>query len=350
MRSILLVKLNHIGDTLILTPTLAFLKARYPACAIDVVVRSQCEGVLQGNPHIRHLLPVASPDPSQRNLTRVMREQLRLLKILLSTSYDYAFDLSNSDRAKLYLLLSGARVRGINRWHNALGWKAKLFNGFSDFAWGMEHQVLRDFRTVTDIMQLTGSPGPLQINTAIALPPLQDKLPDFPWSHPYVVIHPTSRWRFKQWLPDHWATLADRLARHEDLRVIFSIGPAEQEREDLAAILRQCQTQHHAIQGQLSLRELAYVIEHAQLFIGVDTVAMHIAAAVQTPVVALFGPSSEWSWSPWQTPQTLVLGPCHCKKSRVFNCDKNQAYPCMQAITVAQVEEAVQHRLHEARP
>ncbi|MEG3637839.1 putative lipopolysaccharide heptosyltransferase III [Magnetococcus sp. PR-3] len=339
MQAFLLVKLNHIGDTLILTPTIRFLKSRYPDCAIDVVVRRQCEGVLQNNPDIRHLIAVASPDRNNRRLSQVISEHLALLKILFTNRYDYAFDLSNSDRAKVYLFLSGARVRGVNQWRNEMGWKRKLLNAFSDFAWAREHQVLKDFNTVTEIMSIEGKPGPLQINTDIDRPALEQKLPDFPWQHPYVVIHPTSRWRFKQWIPERWAEVADRLSTEQGLQVVFSIGPGEQEHKDLLAITQHCQQQHHTILGVLHLRELAYVMERAQLFMGVDTVAMHMAAAVQAPTVALFGPSSEWSWSPWQTPHRLALGPCSCKKTRQFICDKSKPYPCMEAIQVSEVLE-----------
>jgi heptosyltransferase-3 len=72
----------------------------------------------------------------------------------------------------------------------------------------------------------------------------------------------------------------------------------------------------------------------------VDTVALHIAAAAQTPSVALFGPSSEWSWQPWQAPHRLVLGACPCKESRNFTCDKGKPYPCMERIGVEDVTAA----------
>ena len=67
---------------------------------------------------------------------------------------------------------------------------------------------------------------------------------------------------------------------------------------------------------------------------------MHIAAAVQTPSVALFGPSSEWSWRPWQAPHELVLGECACKATRQFVCDKSRIYPCMERIGVDEVRAA----------
>jgi heptosyltransferase-3 len=68
---------------------------------------------------------------------------------------------------------------------------------------------------------------------------------------------------------------------------------------------------------------------------------MHLAAAMQTPIVALFGPSSEWSWRPWQCDHELVLGDCECKRTRKFVCNKTKPYPCMQGIAMEQVMEAV---------
>ena len=70
-------------------------------------------------------------------------------------------------------------------------------------------------------------------------------------------------------------------------------------------------------------------------------VAMHIAAAVQTPVVALFGPSSEWSWRPWRCQHELVLGQCSCKRTRNFVCDKTRPFPCMEGIQVSNVLDAI---------
>ena len=111
----------------------------------------------------------------------------------------------------------------------------------------------------------------------------------------------------------------------------------------MRSILGACGEQGHvSLAGRCQLRELAWIIQRARLFCGVDTVAMHIAAAVQTPVVALFGPSSEWSWHPWKTHYELVIGPCSCKQTRRFICDKSRVYPCMEAIQIQPVLERIE--------
>jgi heptosyltransferase-3 len=304
----LLVKLNHLGDTLLLTPTLAGLRRKYPDAQIDVVVRPGCEAVLEGNSDASNVFTSGSA------FGRVFARR-----------YDYAFDLSNSDRAKLLIAASGAKVRAINDWSPPLGWKRVFFNRFTHFAWASEHQVLRDWHAVADVLPL-GEPGPLVLNTDV---PMQ------PPAGPYVVIHPVSRWPFKEWLPERWAEVADGLG----ITTLFTCGPDERERGYVDAILARTRQPHVKV-GQVSLRQLGWLIGHARLFLGVDTVAMHIAAAVQTPTVALFGPSSEWSWRPWQVRHELVLGPCACKQTREFVCDKGRIYPCMEAIGVEAVTAA----------
>ena len=317
---LLLAKLNHLGDTLLLTPTVRALRQKFPAAQIDVVVRPGCEAVLAGNPDISRTIV------SDGALRRV-----------IGKGYDYAFDLSNSDRAKLLVALSGARVRAINEWHAELGWKRALFNRFTHFEWASAHQVLKDYRAVADVVGLPPEPGPLVLDTEVEPPAAP--------AAPYVVIHPVSRWSFKEWLPERWAAVADALRRKHGLSVVLSCGPDAREKSVVDAILRASEEKHEKTGGTLSLRQLGRLIRGARLFAGVDTVAMHIAAAVQAPVVALFGPSSEWSWRPWHCRHELVLGPCACKATREFVCDKSAIYPCMAAIGADSVSAAAERLL-----
>ena len=334
----LLVKLNHIGDTLIMTPTIHAIREAYPDARIDVVVRKGCEGVLEGNPDIDKILTIARPEKKKRNKWKGLEENIRLLSSIAFHRYDYAFDLSNSDRAKFIIVLSMSKHRCINRWHAKLGWKKYLFTDFSNFAWGKEHQVLRDFNTVKEILGLTEKPGPLRISTH-DIDPINLQKRFQIGDKPYIVIHPTSRWSFKEWKISRWRDVIDFLTQH-GYEVLVSCGPDPREIA-VAEIVAEGFDNAKITRGKTTLRELAMLIEKASLFVGVDTVAMHIAAAVGTPVVALFGPSSEWSWSPWQVPQRLVLGNCPCKISRQFTCDKSQLLPCMESIKASDVLQAI---------
>jgi heptosyltransferase-3 len=318
------------------------LRGRYPDAQIDVLVRSSCEVMLQSNPDVDAVVGVGYPDKSKRTFRNGIWETLRAVRALLMRRYDYAFDLSESDRAKTWMLLSGARKRCVNDVNSTLRRKGWMVNRISKYAWGNEHQVMRDFQTVLDCMGIDGEPGPLRFHPQIDEAEIGLKLPFVAKLDDYAVLHPTSRWPFKQWLPERWAEVADRVKRDFGLEVVISCGPDEREKEMVGQILKHAKERHLSTGGRIDLHELGWLLGRARLFLGVDTVAMHLAAAMQTPIVALFGPSSEWSWRPWKCRHELVLGGCECKETRQFICDKSKPYPCMEAIQVGQVLSAAQ--------
>lgn len=336
----LLIKSGHIGDALIMTPALRFLRQRYPEALIDVAVRRGTEGVLEANPDLNHLYLLPRPEKAARRTGESLRDQARLLRGTVGRGYDYAFDFTGNDRARLCMRLARARRRCATNAYGELK-KESGYTWLSRFDWKWQHQVLRDFRLVTGALGIEeAEPGPIVVHTAdLPRATLAAKFPFLEDPAPFAAIHPISRWAFKQWLPERWAQVADHIAEQHGLRVVFTCGPAAEEKAQIDAILAAARHRHHAVKGGARLREVAALYREARLFCGVDTVAMHLAAAAGAPTVALFGPSSEWSWHPWQTRHELALGNCPCKASRVFTCDKSRPYPCMTAITTEQVLE-----------
>ncbi len=142
----------------------------------------------------------------------------------------------------------------------------------------------------------------------------------------FVLIHPTSRWKFKCWPAKNMRGLAEALlARGKSL--IFTSGPDHEERAMVAEICRDLPCLN--LSGQISLKELAALIELSEQLICVDSLPLHMASALKKPVIALFGPTSDITWGPWRNPhatiiaQTLPCRPCYqdgCGGSKVSDC------------------------------
>lgn len=190
------------------------------------------------------------------------------------------------------------------------------------------HQVLKDYNTVSNIIELPEQIPSLQIDTGIKSSFYnQNNLENMP----YIVIHATSRWSFKQWEIIKWKNVIKQI-NLLGYKTILTCGPNEIEIKYNKEILKN-DILNISTFGSTSLRELAFIIKNAKLFIGVDTLASHISAAVQTPSVILFGPTDEWSWHPWKVEHKIILGNCTCKEKRKITCNKNKILPCMSSIT-----------------
>jgi heptosyltransferase-3 len=115
---------------------------------------------------------------------------------------------------------------------------------------------------------------------------------------PLAVVHPSPRYRYKQWRVDGWADLV-RWLRSQGYTVALTGGPGEAERAYADEVIAAAGVPVVNFVGELSLGETADVIREAKLFVGPDTGATHVAAACGTPTLALFGPSDPVRWGPW---------------------------------------------------
>jgi heptosyltransferase III len=157
----------------------------------------------------------------------------------------------------------------------------------------------------------------------------------------FVHLHPGSRWLFKCWSAERYAQFADRLSEG-GWRIVITGAPDSSERSLVDAIVAQTALSTRAnlvdLTGQLSLRELAAVIGQARIFVGVDSAPMHIAAAMQTPVIALFGPSGEFEWGPWAVPHRIITSMDHpCRPCGIDGCGGGKISECLTTLPVERV-------------
>lgn len=165
-----------------------------------------------------------------------------------------------------------------------------------------------------------------------------------------VVLAPTAGWPSRRWPPERFADLADRLASHERCRILLT--GAIEDRGALEAVAAGMRAAHPVLAaGTLTLREMAALIHRADLVVSGDTGPMHIAAAVGTPCVALFGPTPIAKYAPLVGRGLPLAHPVPCGPCEQERCPKHGDghLLCLRLITVDEAFAAARRLLGSPR-
>lgn len=293
---ILFIKLKHIGDALLMTPLIRATRDKYPDATLWALVREGSQGILEGCPQLDKVLTTAAPEKKYRKWQSIF-EDLRLIHSIRKVGFDYVIELGDSDRGRWLAFLSGAKYRVANAFSGkmSLFWRL-LFNSKVISNPAGKHSVECDYFLASEVLQLSSIPPALVFEN-----PRNVVDARFANLNNYVVVNPTTRWKRKRWATENWIEMCRRLLGVFE-KVVLSVGPSQEEREIGQEILAKVGSAHLiSTEGKLAFCELASIIKGAKLFVGADTVVMHLAAACQTPVFAIFGPSDESVWHPWKT-------------------------------------------------
>lgn len=287
MQRILVIKPCCLGDVLMATPVLRALHAAYPEAAIDVAVTSWAAPALEGHPAVRRIIPYP-PSPN-------VRAVLRLARQLAKEHYDCGLGLDRSPYVALTLCASRIPVRaGINARGRGL-----LYTHRVRPRPGQHETEL--YLAVT--AQLGIPPQEVEPEYFInerELTQMSQRLVDLP--RPVVVLHPGgafnpgSAFLAKRWPAERYAALATWL--YETYHATLILLGAESDRPVTETVAKTTSAPAHDWTGQLSWPTLAALLKLADLFIGNDSGASHLAAAVGTPAVVIFGPTSPLHYRP----------------------------------------------------
>ncbi|WP_192456407.1 putative lipopolysaccharide heptosyltransferase III [Musicola keenii] len=351
-RRILITKFRHHGDVLLTSPLFSILRRRYPEARIDALVFAETAEMLSLHPAIDQLYTV---DKKWKKLGpfRHMAKEWELLKTLRQQRYDLIIHLTESMRgfwiARLARIPTGVTFRNAGRdklsfWRNTFQFRVPRIS--------RRHTVESHLDTlrVLGIQPEMAERRLRLVSGETADRSVEQKLRDQHWQgQPFIVVHPTSRWLFKCWKSSAMAETINHLCR-QGHTIVLSASPADSEMTMIAEIKSRLEYPVLDLAGQLSLKELAGLIGKAQLLLGVDSVPMHIASAMQTPVVALFGPSGETEWSPWMTVNRVIVSERHhCRPCGKDGCGGSKVSDCLQQISVQQVLLAIDSALLEAQ-
>lgn len=401
-KKILVIKLRHIGDVLLTTPVFKALKENFPDSFVATLVNKGTEAVLENNPYLDEIITY---DRSIKELPIYRRylEEVKFLRKIRKMGFDTTIDLTGGDRAAVISYLSAAKIRIGIKSRGFLGKKhfyTKLFE-----IDGSKHNVLQNLEVLAKIGIKTTKPEVIlnvtenerkwaeklifKCHSEAYIRSVPGKLSSekSPYIKKVVHIHPTSRWLFKCWKDEYMAEVI-RWFMDKGFNVVITSAPTEKEINKVNSILNFLRATikgdysnnfqtlntksnllfYHSeptqsvvpgsglrvleefpslinLAGKLTLRQLIAVSSVCDIYFGIDTAPMHIAAALGKPVIALFGPSGAFHWGPWDNSaenepypqrngiqkfgkniviqrdwQCIPCGQDGCKGSKISNC------------------------------
>ncbi|MFQ5811569.1 MAG: WecB/TagA/CpsF family glycosyltransferase [Anaerolineae bacterium] len=348
-KRILVVKLSDIGDVLTATPALRALRESFPAARLEALVPPNSAPVLAESPLVDEVIvfdkfqydrPIDAFKPSS------LAALVRLARDLRRQRYDCLVILHHLTtrwgalKYAALALTSGARVRvGLD---NGRGWF--LTHRARDHGFGARHEV-------EYWLDVVGTIGAETKDTSLEMTVGQnDQIPMTNDQHPIVAIHPGSGGYSlaRRWSAKGFARVADALVERYGARIVLVGTPADGVSQ-VASLMR---SEAVNLEGRTRLKQLAATLKRCDLFIGADSGVMHLAAAMGTPLVAIFGPSNHRAWGPWPRDGRHIIlradlpcSPCSYVGYRVGQREGCEAMTCMKAITSEMVLAAAERLL-----
>lgn len=301
---ILLVKLSSFGDVLHGLPTLEALRDTFPTAHITWLVEAAYAPLLSGHPALDEVWIGPRLRPAEFFSGSNPAALRRLMQQLRARPFDLVVDVQGLLKSAVWVALARSpRKVGYDKTRElsylALTERVPPFDP--------EAHAVRRYLNLAHYLGAPPAPPRfhLGLDTAVDISALIPATTD----RPLVVLHPGARWASKLWPPASWAQLSDWF-HAQGFQVAVTGSTAD--RELVANITAQCRAPRLNLAGSTSLAQLAAILQKARLAVTTDTGAMHLAAALGTPVAALFGPTAPWRTGPFGDGHQVVrLGlPC----------------------------------------
>ncbi len=315
------------GDIIHALPVLATLRKHYPEEEITWIVKNKFSDLLAGNPDLTDVIPFDN------------NNFLQLINTLRKKKFDVALDLQGLFRSGILTFFSKASNRiGFSK-INSRELSHIFYNhkvtppqkavhvvdknlslleplGISEFTYDFKIPIsTQDLRFANEFFTLR------------KLVPKRDKI---------IMLNPGAGWPTKRWFSEKFIRLADKLMKYSNAnaKVIMSWGPQE---KDLIENIKSNENNRITIMPQSTITQLGAIIKSCDLFVGSDTGPTHLAAALEVPVVGLYGPSDPKRNGPYGTKNIIIQKDIPCASCWKRECDK---IDCMKNISVDEVFEA----------
>jgi lipopolysaccharide heptosyltransferase I len=355
---ILIVKTSAIGDVTHTLPALLSIRSHYPEAHIAWLVEEAAADIIIGHPALDRVLIARRKtwlaDLRAGRVFHALREFVHFIRLVRDTRYDLVIDFQGLLKSAIWVFLAkGVRKAGFGRGMQHAELSYMVLNEPVPAVDMNRHAIERELLLLEGI----GIPAK-HIRYELPVSPVHESEATALLSasgigeHDRVVaVSPMARWPTKLWEPSHFAAVADRL-EHHGIRVVYTGGT--QDRTSIDEICRLMTTKSCRLDGQTNLKTLAAIYRRAQVLLTTDSGPMHLAAAVGTSVVALFGPTAPWRTGPYGPQHTVLRAGLNCSPCFKKQCltTEYEERACMKRLSVDEVVRAVldQLAMHTAAP
>jgi len=345
IHKILVIKNKHFGDVICSIPAIQALHSEYSEARVDVLVSAGMSELLTGLPSVGRVLEV----PAKTGSWSRVKKEIYLAFDIMRTGYDLVVDLTWSDRAMWYALLSRAPSRWAIQVTAGSFLKPHIYTNYGSKPDKTRHLVEWELDFLKDMgvspkKPVMSFPSTDREDETISAWLAENNI------HPdrLVVVHPTSRWLFKCWHNERVAAVIDWL-NDQGWQPVLTCGPSQVELERARRIHELAHSPLPTRLGDLRLKELAALMRRARFFFGMDSAPAHLAAAVGIPAVVLFGPSQLQRWRPYGNQHLVISRDCPCQRIKGRMCDKTKITDCLSEIHVEDVCHAIGHKFPPPR-
>jgi predicted lipopolysaccharide heptosyltransferase III len=335
VRKVLVVRLRSIGDTILATPSVFALKRFLPDAQVDILVEDWVAPVLDNHPHVDNVIVLERGGFVTR--ARVARE-------LRAANYDVVYNLHGGTTATFLTRATGARHR--------VGFKSYQYGQLHNhqapsplLIW--EQQKTHSVEQQLALLGWTGVPVTDRPRTSLGISPKAAETVDRLLieaglsNQNIALIHPAAAFATKQWATEKFARVVEFLAE----RGFTSVAIAARGEQALLEQLRS-EASGKVVTLALSLPEVTALAARSQLFVGNDSGIAHVAAAVGTPSVVVFGSSNIAHWRPWNTaPAEVVFEEMPCQPCHGYFCAQFAQPECILRVPVTRVTAAIERLL-----
>lgn len=320
IKKILFISLSNIGDIILTTPVFMKLHETYPKAGIDVVTGMVGREIFAPHSAVRNVFVPERP--------RSFKKRLKELAIFRKNKYDMVVDMKNS----LIPYLVGAKYYS----------NIELNIGKLLFKKTM-HKKEEHLNKIKNITENPFRENKFFIPITISEKEYIDK--EISKIKKIVTINPGAKNHMKRWAVSKYAHLADKLVSELNAKIIFT--GSKEDSETINSVILKMKREYINLCAKTSLGALSELIKRSDLIITNDSAPLHIASAVNSPTIAIFGPTDEKKYGPLSKINAVLKSDKKCRPCNKSGCRKGFPDGCISDVKVEDVFNIAKRILKE---